>query len=209
MEPPRSEPRSTLAWEAPCGTRRIGWERRGGHTLGFLESMFGMWSSGGMCRRWSEPSELLARSESSRCRREFPVSSNRRLGLCIMSEKKFWCLAYCLEKWKVEGKKKYQGKRKKKMKILLRGALISSLMVIFSLSSSNSYQIFKNLDPKRMELLTFGPPWPEYKLRNSWCSVKSWPLDWDIWSWCVGSILWLMSRVTPRRQEGQRLAWHS
>ena len=42
------------------------------------------------------------------------------------------------------------------MKILLRGALISSLMVIFSLSSSNSYQIFKNLDPKGMELLTFG-----------------------------------------------------
>ena len=44
-----------------------------------------------------------------------------------------------------------------KMKILLRGALISSLMVIFSLSSLNSYQIFKNLDPKRMELFTFGP----------------------------------------------------
>ena len=126
-----SESRSMLAWEALCGTKRIGWERRGGHTLGFLESMFGMWSLGEKCRQWSVLSELLARSESSRCRREFPMSSNRKLVLCIMSEKKFWCLAYYLEKWKVEGGKK--GKRKKKMKILLSGALISLFMLIFSL----------------------------------------------------------------------------
>ena len=91
-----------------------------------------------------------------------------------------------------------------KMKILLRGALISSLMVIFSLSSLNSYQIFKNLDPKRMELFTFGP-WAEYMLRDSWCSVQSWPLDWDIRSWGVGSILRLMSRVTPCRQRNKNL----
>ena len=106
-----SESRSMLAWEALCSTRRIGWERRGGHTLRFLESMFGMWSLGEKCRRWSELSELLARSESSRCQREFPVSSNRKLVLCIMSEKKFWCLAYCLEKWKVEGEKKRKKKK--------------------------------------------------------------------------------------------------
>ena len=130
-----------LAWEALCGTKRIGWERRGGHTLGFLESMFGMWSLGEKCHRWSELSELLARSESSRCQREFPVSSNRKLVLCIMSEKKFWCLAYCLEKWKVEGKKKKE-KEKRKWKSywvelwFLR--LCSS-----SLSSSNRMELLK------------------------------------------------------------------
>ena len=152
-----------LAREALCGTRRIGWEMRGPHTLGSLESMFGMWSTGEKGRRWSEPLELLAQSEISRCRWSFPNSILESSGLC-MNEKilKLSLVFGEVEIWR-EKKKSELKPRKEIMKILLRGALISSLLFIFSLPLSvwfKQYCVSHNLKlgpkKKKKAFLTFN-----------------------------------------------------
>ena len=95
-----------------------------------------------------------------------------------------------------------------KMKILLRGALISSLMVIFSLSSLNSYQIFKNLDPKRMELFTFGP-WA--RIYATWflmqCSILTVGLRHKEFGCGIHSPIDVTGDAM--QTEEQKLAWHS
>lgn len=71
------------------------------------------------------------------------------------------------------------------MIILLSGALISSLMLIFSLSSSNSYQIFKNLDPKKNGTFCFWAVGPNicYVVLDAVFDIDRWIETYGVGVW--------------------------